>query len=49
MENVKALGQLEKFALVREKLLKEYQRQWELNLIESQNPEWHDLYEKIIL
>ncbi|WP_032138847.1 GIY-YIG nuclease family protein [Rickettsia tamurae] len=36
-------------AISREKLLKEYKRQWKLNLIESQNPEWHDLYEKIIL
>ncbi|MCC8418158.1 MAG: GIY-YIG nuclease family protein [Rickettsia endosymbiont of Glossina mortisans submortisans] len=36
-------------AINREKLLKEYKRQWKLNLIESQNPEWHDLYEKIIL
>ncbi|ABE05381.1 GIY-YIG nuclease [Rickettsia bellii] len=36
-------------AISREKLLKEYKRQWKLNLIESQNPEWLDLYEKIIL
>ncbi|KJW03140.1 GIY-YIG catalytic domain protein [Rickettsia endosymbiont of Ixodes pacificus] len=36
-------------AINREKLLKEYKRQWKLNLIESQNPEWHGLYEKIIL
>ncbi|MCX4083637.1 GIY-YIG nuclease family protein [Rickettsia hoogstraalii] len=32
-----------------EKLLKEYKRQGKLNLIESQNPAWDDLYEKIIL
>ena len=36
-------------AISREKLLKEYKRQGKLNLIESENPEWHDLYEKIIL
>jgi putative endonuclease len=36
-------------AISREKLLKEYKRQWKLNLIESENPEWHDVYEKIIL
>ncbi len=36
-------------AISREKLLKEYKRQWKLNLIESQNPDWDDLYEKIIL
>ncbi|MCC8368877.1 MAG: GIY-YIG nuclease family protein [Rickettsia endosymbiont of Oxypoda opaca] len=36
-------------AINREKLLKEYKRQWKLNLIESKNPEWHDLYEEIVL
>ncbi|WP_342270737.1 GIY-YIG nuclease family protein [Rickettsia endosymbiont of Orchestes rusci] len=36
-------------AINREKLLKEYKRQWKLNLIESKNPELHDLYEEIVL
>lgn len=36
-------------AINREKLLKEYKRKWKLDLIESNNPEWLDLYEQIIL
>jgi putative endonuclease len=36
------------FAINREKLLKEYKRKWKLDLIESNNPEWYDLYEEII-
>jgi putative endonuclease len=31
----------------REKRFKNWCRQWKLNLIESKNPEWHDLYEEI--
>lgn len=34
-------------AIQREKNIKHYPRQWKLNLIESRNPEWEDLYEKI--
>jgi len=32
-------------AIKREKRLKEWPRKWKLNLIESVNPEWKDLYE----
>ena len=34
-------------ALYREKQLKWWRRQWKLNLIESVNPEWKDLWEEI--
>ncbi|QBB71815.1 GIY-YIG nuclease family protein [Pseudolysobacter antarcticus] len=36
-------------AISREKALKSWRRDWKLNLIESQNPEWRDLYLDIIL
>ena len=32
----------------REKRLKEWKRQWKIELIESMNPEWKDLYENIL-
>lgn len=35
-------------ALGREKQLKKWERLWKLKLIESLNPNWDDLYEKII-
>ncbi len=31
-------------AIVREKQLKAWKRQWKINLIEKNNPEWKDLY-----
>ncbi len=31
-------------AIQREKSLKKYKRQWKINLIERDNPHWHDLY-----
>jgi putative endonuclease len=31
-------------AIHREKRLKEYPRQWKVNLIERENPDWHDLF-----
>ena len=34
-------------ALQREKSLKRYLRDWKLNLIERENPEWNDLYETL--
>ena len=34
-------------AIKREKQLKKWNRKWKLRLIESLNPEWDDLYEKI--
>jgi putative endonuclease len=35
-------------AIVREKQIKEWKRQWKLDLIESSNPYWNDLYSTII-
>jgi len=35
-------------AIHREKRLKEWKRQWKLNLIEKFNPNWNDLYENIL-
>jgi putative endonuclease len=34
-------------AIKREKTLKKWPRQWKLNVINEQNPEWNDLYETI--
>ena len=36
------------YAIRREKQLKEWKRQWKLELIESANPDWKDLYRTII-
>jgi len=30
-------------AIAREKQLKRWHRQWKINLIESENPDWYDL------
>jgi putative endonuclease len=35
-------------AIVREKRLKEWQRNWKIELIEGSNPKWHDLYNTIL-
>jgi putative endonuclease len=35
-------------ALSREKSLKKWHRQWKINLIEKDNPNWNDLYFNII-
>ena len=35
-------------AIQREKAIKEWKRQWKLELIEAQNPEWRDLYEDLL-
>jgi putative endonuclease len=35
-------------AIVREKRLKDWKRAWKLKLIESQNPEWLDLFDTIV-
>lgn len=36
-------------AITREKNVKKWKRKWKLELIESLNPEWKDLYDEIIL
>ena len=35
-------------AIKREKQIKKWMRQWKLNLIERDNPNWDDLYRKIV-
>ena len=35
-------------AIAREKTLKEWKRAWKLELIETMNPEWKDLYEDLV-
>jgi len=35
-------------AIAREKRLKNWKRKWKLELIESNNPNWLDLYRKIV-
>ena len=35
-------------AITREKQLKKWNRAWKIELIESFNPEWHDLYNSIL-
>ena len=35
-------------AIKREKRLKEYKRQWKIDLIVKENPEWKDLYKEIV-
>jgi len=35
-------------AIAREKQLKNWHRQWKLELIEEKNPEWKDLFQEIV-
>jgi putative endonuclease len=35
-------------AIQREKQMKEWKRKWKLELIESTNPNWRDLYQTIV-
>jgi putative endonuclease len=35
-------------AIAREKQIKRWRRQWKINLIESANPEWADLYSQMM-
>ena len=37
-----------KEAIAREKLIKKWHRDWKINLIQADNPEWNDLYASII-
>ncbi len=35
-------------AIYREKCIKKWRREWKINLIQTQNPNWDDLYEQFI-
>ena len=35
-------------AIMREKRIKDWKRAWKLELIESKNPDWLDLYDTIV-
>ncbi len=35
-------------AIEREKKIKKWRRDWNINLIQGENPEWQDLYETIV-
>jgi putative endonuclease len=35
-------------AITREKQIKEWRRDWKINLIQESNPEWKDLYLEIV-
>jgi len=35
-------------AIAREKAIKEWKRTWKLELIEKGNPEWDDLYDRLL-
>ena len=35
-------------AIAREKAIKEWKRRWKLELIESSNPQWRDLYPDLL-
>lgn len=50
--NLKMLVYFEVFdrvedAILREKRLKKWNRQWKIELIEKSNPDWSDLYEQL--
>ncbi|HTQ32565.1 MAG TPA: GIY-YIG nuclease family protein [Stellaceae bacterium] len=34
-------------AITREKQIKKWRRDWKISLIEEENPDWSDLYEKL--
>jgi putative endonuclease len=34
-------------AIQREKQMKKWKREWKINLIEKENPDWDDLYEEL--
>ena len=35
-------------AILREKRLKKWKRQWKIQLIENNNPQWNDLYHQLL-
>ena len=35
-------------AILREKQLKRWERMWKIELVESRNPEWRDLWDEIV-
>ena len=35
-------------AITREKAIKKWRRQWKINLIEAENPDWRDLYQDVL-
>ena len=35
-------------AIMREKAIKRWRRSWKFELIESRNPDWHDLWDEIV-
>ena len=35
-------------AIRREKAIKEWRRDWKIELVESMNPDWRDLYDSIV-
>ena len=35
-------------AIQREKQMKKWRRQWKINLIEEENPDWNDLYDDLL-
>jgi putative endonuclease len=37
-----------KSAILREKQLKKWNRNWKIELVESMNPEWHDLFDTLL-
>lgn len=50
--NTKQLVYYEQFvtmdeAILREKRMKKWNRQWKINLIEADNPDWMDLWDEI--
>ena len=52
--NVKILVHVETYtnvqdAILREKRIKKWKRQWKINIIEEHNPNWHDLYDDLIV
>lgn len=35
-------------AIMREKQIKKWKREWKINLIEKENPHWLDLYDRLL-